>query len=199
MSSGRTAQVPEGVIKEKKQRYAARHDAGPHQYLIRFARFAALFVAALLVVAFFVIFAEPIRERVLNSARAVTGAGDRSMGVAGWLLVTVPLWFGAAGLLIFPRLPAKAVVAWIAAAVLLLVPAATFAPGRGTRIEDLIGGPGAGGFATGLRWAGWSLMSLLAALFLTDDTRFGGRRRLGLLAVATAGLGSLAVVLVRAS
>ncbi|MET0426195.1 MAG: hypothetical protein ABW046_20170 [Actinoplanes sp.] len=193
------AHVPEGTIKEKKRPYAARHDAGPHQYLVRFARFTALFLAALLVVAFFVIFAEAIRERVLTSARAVTGGGDRGMAVAGWLLVLVPLWFGAAGLLVFPRLPAKVVVAWIAAAVLLLVPAATFAPGRGTHIEDLISGPGVAGFATGLRWAAWNLVSLVAALFLTDDTRFGGRRGLGLLAVTVTGLGSLVIVLIRAS
>ena len=56
-------------------------------------------------------------------------------------------------------------------AALLLVPMLPFWPGRDEPVEDLVHGPGAAGFADGLRWTGATLIlapALVAALELFD-------------------------------
>ncbi|MBU2668761.1 hypothetical protein KOI35_35150 [Actinoplanes bogorensis] len=156
---------------------------------------AALATATLVVV----VFGETLRVGVLETARTLTGAGHRGMAAAAWALVMLPIWFAGLGLLIFPRLPRWLVATWLVIAAMLLAPIAPFVPGRSSEIADLVDGPGAAGFATGLRWTLWTIPALLWLLVMSERTSYAGRKGLGAAVVVATGAAALTIALIRAS
>ncbi|BCJ44404.1 hypothetical protein GCM10010168_12180 [Actinoplanes ianthinogenes] len=134
-------------------------------------RFLGVMAAALAVVAFYMVTGEHFKASVLELARAATGGSDRGMAVAAWALVHVPIWLAAALALGLRRI-------WLGIPpLLLLVPMAPFLPGRGERVDAMVSGPGAAGFADGLRWAGFALIAIPIIGVISTSLEGPGFRR----------------------
>jgi hypothetical protein len=145
-------------IRRGDQRYQPRHGGDRFQTLRRVLRFLGLFAGTLAVVAFFAVTGDRLQATVLGLARDLTGGTDRGMAAAAWAFLHVPIWLFAAALLLLRRRPA--VVATGVVSLALLVPMVPFLPARHQRVELHLSGPGAAGFADGLRWAGFALMAI---------------------------------------
>jgi hypothetical protein len=192
------------IVARKREPHRPRHGVGRRAALLASAQAAALLLATLVVVGLLVAFSDDMRTATLGVAAHLTGGTAHGMAVAAWLVVWLPFAIAGLGLLLFPRLPAPVVVGWLATAALLLLPAIGFLPGRGERVESLVSGPGAAGFAAGLRWCGYGvpLLALVVSaiqLLVKDEHGPGRQRWVNGLALATVSLGSLAVALVIAT
>ena len=140
---------------------AAKKTATPE--MIALAGAGGTVLVLLLLAALLAWTGDDFRVLVLNRAREVTGASATGMAASAWLIVMLPAWAVWLGLRLGRRLHPAAMVGWAAATALLAVPVVAFSPGRQHLVEDLVAGPGAAGFATGLRWSGWAVLALAGA------------------------------------
>jgi hypothetical protein len=84
------------------------------------------------------------------------------MAAAGWLVIAAPVGWLAGGALFLGRWGRAARWAYGIGGGLLVLVAGAFIPGRGEELDDLLDGYGELAFATGLRWAGLSVVALIA-------------------------------------
>ena len=144
---------------------------------------------------------DELRDLLVAAACRFTGCGAPGMAAAGWLVVSAPIWWLAAGATRFGRWRRPARWAYgIGGGVLVLV-AWAFVPGRGEELDEVLDGYGELAFATGLRWAGLSIVALIVVGLLTAwlggklparATRFAGG-----VAAVLASLAMLVVATVR--
>jgi hypothetical protein len=127
-------------------------------------------------------FGHQVRDVVVAAACRFTGCGAAGMAFAGWLVLSAPLWWLAGGALFVGRWGRRARWAYGIGGALLVLVAWPFLPGRGEKLDDLLDGYGELAFATGLRWAGLSIVALIAVALAagTLGARLpGGVRRVG--------------------
>ena len=173
---------------------------------------AVIIVLVMVVAGIAVLRGDDIRARLLDLAVRATGGSDAGLAAAGWLVPTLPLIIALLyvtvidDLRIFVRWPYLLVLGAVAGLALM------FFPGRSEEVADLVTGPGSAAFATGLRWAGASLVPGMAVLGWVHlegapsyrrgrrvpSARARRRTRAGSLAIAALSLAALGVALLRA-
>ncbi|HEX5598227.1 MAG TPA: hypothetical protein VFX61_19765 [Micromonosporaceae bacterium] len=147
--------------------------------------------------------AKSIRATLLQFACGITGCSTAGMTTAAWLLITLPLWYAIAGVLLH-RVRNKHLrriylfgLAPLGALVQL------FIPGKGTSWNDIVQGPFDAPVQAGIRWGGLSILlavltiGVLGWLVLSEKLRLSLRQ--SALVVALVSLVPLSVALADAS
>jgi hypothetical protein len=104
------------------------------------------------------------RNSLVGLACQVTGCTAAGMATAGWLLILAPIAALAAGALWWRQWSRAARAAWITGTVALVFLGGMFVPGRRRSLDDILDGYTELAFATGLRWAGLSVVAIVVAM-----------------------------------
>ncbi|MEH1016574.1 hypothetical protein V6U90_26165 [Micromonospora sp. CPCC 206060] len=159
-----------------------------------------LLVAVLGTIVLAVVLRDPLSGRIREIACVVTGCTGTGMATAGWLVISLWLFYAVGMLLAFPRLgiPARIVAVLVGCA--LTVPVLTFTPGkRGRSLANIVDGVGAEAFKTGVRWGFASVaLALVAALLVSRERSRSVRQAFGAGLVVVFSLAMLGVAVVRA-